>query len=116
MPRKKGSQLLYELREYVAVPGRLPALIKRFNGVAIPLFAKHGMELVQIGRTSIGENSFNELVYTLRFDDSDDMERKWSAFAQDPEWIAAETASEAQGPLIQTLKRRLLDPGPFGGL
>ncbi|MEV4419970.1 NIPSNAP family protein [Patulibacter sp. NPDC049589] len=105
--------MLYELREYVAVPGRLPALIDRFNELTIPLFAKHGMELVQIGRTAIGEHSFGELVYTLRFDDVADMDAKWTTFIQDPEWVDGERVSEADGPLIQTLRRRLLDPGPF---
>jgi hypothetical protein len=105
--------VLYELREYVAVPGRLPALIDRFNTVTLSLFTKHGMELVQIGRTNIGERSFGELVYTLRFESLADMDAKWAAFVEDPEWIAAESASEAAGPLIQTLRRRVLDPGPF---
>jgi hypothetical protein len=107
--------VLYELREYVAVPGRLPVLIERFNTTTIPLFAKHGMELVQIGRTSIGERSFGELVYTLAFADLADMDAKWAAFVQDPEWVAAEAASETDGPLIQTLRRRVLDPSPFTG-
>ena len=107
--------MLYELREYVAVPGRLPVLIERFNMTTIPLFAKHGMELVQIGRTAIGDHSFGELVYTLAFSDLADMDAKWARFIQDPEWVAAERASEADGPLIQTLRRRVLDPGPFAG-
>lgn len=105
--------MLYELREYIAVPGRLSALVDRFNETAIPLFKKHQMELVYIGRTWIGENSFGELVYALRFSSVDEMDRKWTAFMEDPDWVAAETASESEGPLIQVLKRRLLDPGPF---
>jgi hypothetical protein len=108
--------VVYELREYTAVPGRLPALIDRFNTTAIPLFARHGMDLVYIGRTNFGENSFGELVYMLSFADTADMDAKWARFIQDPEWVAAETASEADGPLIQTLKRRLLDPSPFTGV
>lgn len=107
--------MLYELREYVAVPGRLPALIERFNEITIPLFAKHGMELLQIGRTAIGEHSFGELVYVLRFEDAADMDAKWATFIEDPQWVAGESASEADGALIQTLRRRLLDPGPFAG-
>ena len=105
--------MLYELREYTAVAGRLPALIDRFNATTLPLFAQHGMKLVHIGRTNFGENSFGELVYMLAFADSAEMDAKWAQFIQDPEWIAAERASEANGPLIQTLKRRLLDPSPF---
>ena len=105
--------MLYEIREYVAVPGRLPAVIELFNEATMPLFVKHGMELVNVGRTSIGPESLNELVYTLRFDDIAELEQKWKAFLQDPEWIAAATAKEAGGPMLQTIRRRLLDPGPF---
>lgn len=105
--------MLYELREYTAVPGRFPAMTERFHTHAVPLFAKHGMELVPLGTTALGENSFNEFVYALRFDDAADMERKWAAFLADPEWVAVATASEVDGPLIERLKRRLLDPGRF---
>ncbi|UMB68328.1 NIPSNAP family protein [Mycobacterium paraterrae] len=105
--------MLYEVREYVAVPGRLPAVIELFNEATIPLFAKHGMELVHVGRTSVGPESLNELVYTLRFDDIAEMQQKWTAFLHDPEWVAAAAAKEAEGPMLQTIRRRLLDPGPF---
>lgn len=105
--------MLYEVREYIVYPGRLPAVIELFNEVTIRLFAKHGMELVHIGRTWIGENSLNELVYTMRFTDFAELERKWADFLQDPEWVAAVTAKEAEGPLYQSIRRRLLDPRPF---
>lgn len=104
--------MLYEVREYVAVPGRLPAVIELFHGHVIPLFAKHGMELVQVGRTMIGENSFNELVYTMRFADLAELEEKWAAFLGDPEWVAAVSEREAQGPLYQSIRRRVLDASP----
>lgn len=103
--------MLYELREYIAVPGRFQAVVERFQTCSIPLFAKYEMGLVYLGSTSLGENSFNELVYALRFEDAADMERKWAAFLGDPEWAAAVASSEADGPLIETLKRRLIDPG-----
>jgi hypothetical protein len=102
--------VLYEFREYVAVPGRLAAVIDLFEKATAPLFRKHGMELVSAGRTMIGENSFNELVYTLRFEDLGDLERKWGAFLGDPEWVEAVTAREAEGPMLQSMRRRIVDP------
>ncbi|MFC7659108.1 NIPSNAP family protein [Pseudonocardia benzenivorans] len=69
--------MLYEVREYVVTPGRLESLITRFKEHALPLFVKHQMDLVQIGVTSVGDHSFNEVVYMLRFTDVADMERKW---------------------------------------
>lgn len=106
--------MLYEVREYVATPGRLESLITRFNEHTFRLFDKHQMDLVQIGVTSVGDHSFNEVVYTLRFTDVADMDRKWGEFLRDPEWIAAFRASEAEGPLVQSMRRRLVDASAFG--
>lgn len=105
--------MLYEVREYLATPGRLPALIQRFNDHALRLFAKHEMEVVQIGLTSIGDDSFNEIVYTMRFEGLADMERKWAEFVSDPEWLAVAAETEADGPLIQSMRRRVLDASAF---
>ncbi|AEA24396.1 NIPSNAP family protein [Pseudonocardia benzenivorans] len=104
--------MIYEVREYVAVPGRLEAVIDLFTSATVPMLAKHGMELVSAGRTMIGEHSWGELVYTLRFDDLADLERKWNAMLADPEWIAALSAAEAGGPLFATMRRRILDASP----
>jgi hypothetical protein len=107
--------VLYEIREYVAVPGRLGALLEFFNEHTIPMFAKYDMELVHAGVTWIGTHSFNELVYTMRFADVAELDRKWTQLVSDPGWAAAFAAKEADGPLVQSMSRRLLDPAPIGG-
>jgi hypothetical protein len=104
--------VIYEVREYVAAPGRLGAVIDLFTGATVPMLAKHGMELVSAGRTLIGEHSFGELVYTLRFADLADLERGWNALLADPEWGAALSAAEADGPLFASMRRRVLDGAP----
>jgi hypothetical protein len=105
--------MIDEVREYVAVPGKLPALIERFNKHAFRLFAKHGMRVVQIGMTSVGDNSFNEIVYTLRFENLAEMDSKWTALLADQEAISVFTESEVDGPLIQSIRRRVLMTEPF---
>ena len=35
--------MIYELRVYRCVPGRLPALLKRFDTVTLKLWEKHGI-------------------------------------------------------------------------
>lgn len=104
--------MIYEVREYVAAPGRLGAVLDLFTSATVPMLDKHGMELVSAGRTMIGEHSFGELVYTLRFDDLAELDRKWNAMLGDPEWVAALTAAEADGPLFASMRRRILDAGP----
>jgi hypothetical protein len=106
--------VIYEIREYTAVPGRMPALVRRFNDHTLRLFERHGMEVAFISVTAVGDNSNNELVYLLRFDDLGDMERKWAAFQADRDWKQARRASEEDGPLVARISRRVLNPSPFG--
>lgn len=105
--------MIYELREYTTVPGRMPALVRRFNDHTFGFFKRHGMELTFISQTAVGDNSNNELVYVLRFDDYGDMERKWAAFQADPEWQQVRAASEEDGPIVARIVRRVLNPAPF---
>jgi hypothetical protein len=105
--------MIYEIREYTTVPGRMPALVKRFKDHTLGFFRKHGMELVFITLTELGSNSNNELVYVLRFDSYDDMVIKWAAMQADPEWREARSASEADGPIVAVVNRRVLSPAAF---
>ena len=38
--------MIYELREYTVVPGRMPELVKRFNNYTFRLFKKYGIDCV----------------------------------------------------------------------
>ena len=106
--------MIYELREYTTVPGRMPALINRFNDHTLRIFAKHGMEVVFMSLTEMGSNANNELVYVMRFDSYEDMATKWAAFRADPEWEEVRQASEADGPIVAKVGRRVLSPAAFG--
>lgn len=105
--------MIYELREYTTVPGRMLALITRFNDHTMKLLEKHGMECVFLTTTEFGENSNNELVYVLKFSSYADMMEKWANFIADPEWIAVKAASEADGPILAKMRRRVLSSGYF---
>lgn len=105
--------MVYELREYRPMPGRLGDAIDLFKTVLVPLFRRHDMEVVQAGFTTIGDNSFGEIVYTMRFADLADMERKWNAFLADPDWAPALAEREKSGPLYQAIRRRTVNSAPF---
>lgn len=107
--------MIYELREYTAVPGKLPALVARFNEHTFRLFEKHGIDVVFISRTEIGDNSSGEVVYAVRFESHQEMADRWAAFLSDPEWQRVKRESEADGPLSSQIKRRVLDPSLFPG-
>lgn len=108
--------MIYEVREYVPVAGRLGDVIELFKSVVIPHLAKHEMELIHAGFTILGDHSFNELIYTVRFRDLAELESKWKAFIGDPEWTAAFAEREKTGPLYQTIRRRVTDAAQFDEL
>ena len=81
--------------------------IDLFKSVVISLFRRHGMDVVHAGFTTIGDNSFNEIIYTMKFADLADLERKWMAFLTDPDWAAALKDRETSGPLYQAIRRRV---------
>ncbi|MDP9888661.1 NIPSNAP family protein [Pseudarthrobacter enclensis] len=101
------------MREYVPMPGRLGDVVDLFHTVVIPLFDKHEMEISQMGCTSLGDNSYNEFVYTMRFANLAELERKWGAFLADPQWASALADREASRPLYQTIRRRIIDSSLF---
>jgi hypothetical protein len=111
--RPYDRMMIYEIREYTTVPGRMPALVKRFNEHTLGYFRKHGMEVVFLTLTELGSNSNNELVYVLRFDSYDDMVTKWAAMQADRGWQEARSASEVDGPIVATINRRVLSPAAF---
>ena len=45
--------MIYEMRVYRCVPGRLPALLKRFETVTLKLWEKHGIKQAEIGRAHV---------------------------------------------------------------
>jgi hypothetical protein len=104
--------MIYELRIYRCLPGRLPALLKRFENDTLRLWDKHGIQQAGFWTTVIGESN-NDLTYMIRWDSMADRETKWAAFGSDPEWIAARNQSEADGPILANIVSQFLAPTKF---
>ena len=49
--------MIYELRIYQCVPGRLPALIKRFEDHTLKIWEKHGVRQAGFWTVLIGDGS-----------------------------------------------------------
>jgi hypothetical protein len=107
--------MIYELRIYHAVPGRLPALISRFQNHTIQIWEKHGIRQAGFWTTLIGESN-QQLTYMLAWDSMADREKRWSAFITDPEWIAVSQESEKDGSLVQNISNELLTPTAFSSV
>ena len=69
--------MIHEVRHYICVPGRLPALLKRFETKTLALWKKHAINPVGFWTVLIGDGN-NELYYLLAWDSLADREKKWN--------------------------------------
>jgi hypothetical protein len=107
--------MIYEMRVYRCIPGRLPALLKRFETVTLKLFEKHGIRQAGFFTTLIGESN-QELTYFLAWDSLAEREKRWTAFQADPAWLEARAKSEADGQIINNVVSQLLVPTAFSAV
>lgn len=107
--------MIYELRIYDCLPGRLPALLKRFNEHTLAIWDRHGIRQAGFFTTVIGENS-NRLTYFIGWESLADREAKWAAFISDPAWHKARDDSERDGPIIANISSQLLAPTAFSSV
>lgn len=101
----------FELRTYHAAEGKLDALNARFRDHTTGLFARHGM--TNVGYWMPSDNPQRKLVYLLSYPDPAAREASWKAFGADPDWVAAKTASEVAGKLVERIESRFLTPTGF---
>ena len=104
--------MIYELRIYRCVPGKLPELNKRFESVTLKLWEKHGFKPVGFWTTVIGESN-QDLTYLLEWQDLAERERVWAAFMSDPDWLKARAESEKNGPILARITNSILAPTAY---
>ncbi|MGE5157123.1 MAG: NIPSNAP family protein [Gemmatimonas sp.] len=107
--------MIYEMRVYRCVPGRLPALLKRFDTITLKLFEKHGIRQAGFFTTLIGQSN-QELTYFLAWETLAEREKKWVAFQADPDWISARAQTEADGQIVDNITSQLLTPAAFSAV
>lgn len=102
---KKVDTRVYELRTYTTLPGRLPALNKRFAEHTMKLFEKHGMKNEMYWVPTDVERKDNTLIYVVSHDSQEAADKSWKAFQADPQWHAARDASEKDGKIVAKVER-----------
>ncbi|HLZ06219.1 MAG TPA: NIPSNAP family protein [Bradyrhizobium sp.] len=107
--------MIYEMRVYRCVPGRLPALLKRFDTITLKLWEKHGIKQAGFFTTLIGESN-QELTYFVAWESLAEREKKWTAFQNDKEWITARAQTEADGQIVANIVSQLLVPTAFSAV
>ena len=104
--------MIYELRIYRSIPGRLPALLKRFENATLKLWDKHGILQAGFWTTLIGESNM-DLTYMLKWESLAEREQKWAAFMSDPAWQSARADSEKDGQIVANITSSFLTPAAF---
>jgi len=104
--------MIYELRVYRCVPGRLQALLTRFQDHTLSLWEKHGIRQAGFWTTLVGESHL-EITYMLAWNSLAEREKRWDAFLADPEWKAIAAETEKDGQLVENIGNQLLLPTAF---
>ncbi len=108
--------MIYELRTYQVVPGKMKNLNDRFENTTLSLFEKYNMKVIGFWETAIGEATTTELVYLLAFEDLGHYQQAWNAFISDPEWQEAKRLTEIGGPLVNVVSVKILEPTEYSPL
>ncbi|SVD21333.1 uncharacterized protein METZ01_LOCUS374187, partial [marine metagenome] len=101
--------VLYELRVYECLPGRLPNINARFANHTIKLFEKHGIKSIGYWTTDVGESN-HELTYMVAFEDANQRMTAWDSFRNDPEWAKVTADSHRDGLIVKNVRNQLLTP------
>ena len=108
--------MIYELRIYHCVTGRLPALLKRFENTTLKLWDKHGIRQAGFWTVMVGSGGNQDLHYLLAWESLAEREQKWTKFASDPEWLSKRAESEKDGPIVASINNMFLQPTTFSAV
>ena len=103
--------MIYELRDYEAMPGKLGALNQRFGDHTVGFFKQHGIGMLGFWTPEIGIS--NRLVYITIFDSMADREKKWAEFQANPDWAKLRRESEGDGPMVARIRNTIMRPTPY---
>ena len=68
--------MIYELRIYSCIPGRLPLLLKRFEDHTLKIWERHGIRQAGFWTVLVGDGN-NDLHYLLAWESLAEREKVW---------------------------------------
>jgi len=107
--------MIYELRIYHCVPGRMPDVLKRFETITTKIWQKHGIQQAGFWTVMIGPSN-QDLYYLLRWESLAEKEKKWNSFTSDPEWLEARARTEKDGAIVASVENMILQPTGFSAV
>ncbi len=107
--------MIYELRIYRTLPGRLPALLDRFQNHTLRIWERFGIRQAGFWTTVIGESNY-DLTYLIAWNSMAEREQKWAAFQNDSEWKKVVAETEKDGPINANVSSQFLKPTAFSSV
>jgi hypothetical protein len=106
--------MIYELRIYDVVPGKLQILQDRFANTTLRIFERHGVKVIGFWTDMIGISG--RITYMVAFENLSERERIFGKVLSDPELVKAFAESEKDGPLIAKMTNTIMRPTPYSPL
>lgn len=104
--------MIYEIRFYHVVPGRLDVTYARFGQHLPAIFARHGIRNVGSWTVSAGPNG-PTFLYLVAYRDLGERERQWAAFYQDEAWHRVRAATQGDEEAVERFDLFFLRPNPL---
>ncbi|MDQ0900713.1 NIPSNAP family protein [Paenibacillus sp. V4I7] len=95
--------MIYELRIYTILPGRIDAIRKRFSDHTFGIFARLGMQVCDFWEDDLEEQP--KLYYTMKYESMEERTRQWETFSQDKEWNEVKQQSEQDGKIVERVEQ-----------
>ena len=109
--------MIYEMRRYDAMPGKMANLHELMETLAIPVFERLGMKVVACWNPAVGDDE-NALIYLLAYESMDARQKAWDQFWVDPEWTEnrARLGAKFGGPVVAKSNSVFLKPTSYSAL
>ncbi|HSV34594.1 MAG TPA: NIPSNAP family protein [Ramlibacter sp.] len=102
--------MIFDLRTYTMVPGRLKAFLELYEREGLPVQRRHQGEPIGYFTTEIGPN--NQVVHLWAYESLADRDKRRTALDADPEWVAYRAKSAATGN-VQHQENKILKSVKF---
>ena len=106
--------MLYELRIYEITPLRMKDINNRFANHTTRIWKRHGIRPVGFWENMIGPS--NVLTYMLAWESLEEREKKWAAFASDPEWLKVAEETSKNGPIVLRVTNTIMQPTSYSAM
>jgi hypothetical protein len=107
------DSMIFELRIYHALPGKLNDLVARFRDHTDALFAQHGMKSLAYWMPLDEPQKSSTFIYILQHPSREAAAANWKSFQADPAWISVKEKSEANGKLVEKIDSTFMDITDF---